>query len=254
MKRYYTLLNLEFTVLFTPLCVLIGIMAVIETILFGLILWYAENNAPFAYLLDASGVPIVFALTFAALLMLISLRFAQNYTPSKSIYTLLTLPVKREHVYLAKLMASLLAGFCIVAAQLALLLFAFAVYRHIPVFGWQASGYRSDGKSAILYLSLMNSRFFHLLFPPDVFSFAFSLSVLCGAICLALSASAQTRSGRTAKVVITAAVWLLLVLITFPLTDYKLYQSIIKLIVLVIFPFSVSISGMSVFKSGEVAA
>lgn len=254
MKRYNTLLNLEFNALFLPLCVLTGVMAVIEAILFGMALWYVDVEAPFAYLLDSSGIPIVFALAFAALLMLISLRFAQNYAPSKSIYALLTLPVRREQVYLAKLSASLLAGFCIVAAQLALLLLALAAFKNIPVFSWHPPVYRGNGKSAMLYLALLDSRFLRMLFPPDVFSLAFSLSVLCGVVCLALSVSAQARSGQTARVVITAAVWLLLVLVTFPLADYKLLQSILKLAALVIFPFSVSIRGMSVFKSGEVAA
>ena len=254
MKRFYALLGLEFAGLFPPLCALVGVMAALEAVLYGLALWNVEKNVPFTYLIDSSGIAFVFVLAMAVLLTLVALRFAQNYAPSKSIYALLTLPVRRERVYFAKLIASLLAGFCVVAAQLALLLLALTAYARIPVIGVYPPQHRSDGKNAILYLALLDSRFLRLLVPPDAFSLAFSLSILCGAVCLTLSVSARVRAGLTVRVVVMAAVWLSLVSFTFPLTDYKLWHSVVKLVLFIIIPFAASVAGARVFRSGEATA
>lgn len=236
MRRWYTLFHMEYARLFPPLCVIIGLMAALEMVLFGVTSVFWENiNVPLAFHYDGSGVPFVFFAAFAALTMVMALRFA----PARSLYALFTLPVPRSHVYLAKLAAGLLASLCIIAVQMGLLL----------VFSAWSPGIRN----AALYLALLDSWFLRAFFPPEPFSLAFSLSVWAGMISLVPAASTYGRAGKVHTIIGIMAVWLLLVAFSFPVTQYKLLHSVIKLVLLAAFPIAVSMGGVRLFTSGEAA-
>ena len=205
---------------------------------------------PLSYYVDGS-ISIIFAVAFICLLALTGARLAMNFTPSKSMYALLTLPVKRGHVFLAKLTSSLLAGFMLLAAQIALLLIFYALVgmRGASTFNELEIGRRY----ADLYLSLLDASFLRTLFPPDPFSLAFSLFGFGGTICVTLYTATLVKTGKWFRAMVLAAVWLALLLSIFPLTAYPRYFNLIKLTLMIVIPLITSVRGIKLFETGEVA-
>ena len=251
MKRFLLLLKLEYEGMFFPLCIIVAVMAALQLLLFGRRLRSALGFESLAYFVETGSTAIVFAVMFAALLALIGARLAMNYTPSKSIYALLTLPVGRRQVYLAKLAAALLAGFVLIAAQMVLLLifYYFTARQDAGFYGEFGLGIPHGD----LYLSLLRASFLRILFPPELLSLAFSLSGFFGTICMILYVAAKLKSGSKLFAVIVPAVWLALLLIAFPLYENGPGFNIVILALLVAVPVAVSIKGIKLFETGEVA-
>lgn len=252
MKSLYILIKLEYYRLLLPTCTLMAITAFFEIILFEIALEKAGTNTPLAYLIDTSGIPIVFFISFLALLSLTVFCFIQNYTPSKNIYALLSLPVRREYVYYSKLISSFITMLYLTVMQLGLLMIAVKVYNHV-ITNRSSSAYEAISQNAVLYITLLRSQFLRILFPPDIYSLMFSIFGLIGAVCLTLSVSTHIKAGNIKKAEIFTILWLFLILNTFPLTDYKQFHNNIKLCLLAVFPYYVSLSGIKIFITGEVA-
>lgn len=245
MKQFLILLKLEYDGIFLPLCIIVIILATLQIILFGSALRGDYINAPFSHFVNSSRISGVFAVAYAGLLVLIGVRFMRNYTPSKSIYALLTLPIKRGHVYLAKLAAATTAGLVLLTAQLILVLLAFIQFQ---IFG-QSAGLRS----AELYLALLDVGFLRLLFPPDVFSLIITLLGFFGSICVTFFVAVKFKSGGIISPIILAMAWLALMLSSFPIGRFTTQTNIFILILLITIPFAASIRGIKLFESGEVA-
>ncbi|MCL2379138.1 MAG: hypothetical protein FWC77_08450 [Defluviitaleaceae bacterium] len=250
MKRFLILLKLEYDGMFLPLCAIIGLMSVLQLGLFGRRLRATGGHMPLAYLIDVGGIPIAFAIGFICLLALIWVRLTMNYTTSKSMYALLALPVKRGYVYLAKLAASLLGGFMLLAAQMALLM----VFNAIA--GMRAVSTHDEFEIARrqgdLYLTLLDSNFLRMLFPPDLYSLAFSMFAFAGSISIMLYLAAMSRARKWLYAALLATAWLVLLLVTFPLTDYTWTVNVFKLLLLIIVPFVAGVKGIRLFVNGEV--
>ena len=265
MKRFLILLKLEYDSIFIPLCMIITIMASLQLILIGHRLRYIDGHISLALLVDAGNIPIVFAIAFICLLALIAARLAANFTPSKSMYALLTLPIKRRHVYLAKLTASFIAGFMLLAAQMVLLLVFNALagsgrHNESSELMWMmvllrntpgAVEFEMARRYGDLYLSLLDSFFLRTLFPPDLFSLAFSLLAFFGSISVMLYTAVIFISGKRSGVS-RAVIWLAFLLLTFPLADYAHTFNLIKLVFLIIITYASVIKGSRLFEKGEV--
>ena len=250
MKRFLQLLKLEYDGMFLPLGIILGAMAVLQLVLFGWRLRAADAHAPLSYVIDTAGIYIVFAIAFAGILALTAARLIRNFMPSKSIYALLSLPIKRGHVYLAKLAATLLAGFMLLAAQMALLL-AFSA-----LMGMRSTdniGFEVSRRNADLYLSLLDVSFLRMLFPPNLFSLMFSVFGYFGSVCVALYATVGFKAGRRNDTVFIAIFWLALMFFTFPLYGYSGASSLIKLIIMIVVILVACRKGRRLFESGEVA-
>lgn len=243
MKIFLILLKHEYDGMFLPLAIIVAIMAVLQLILFGGALRGDYINAPFSHYVNSAGISSVFAVAYAGLLVLMGIRFLRNYTPAKSIYALLTLPVKRQHIYMTKLVAALFAGLVLLAAQMLLILIIFLQFR---IFG-------QDIRNANLYLSLLEVGFLRLLFPPDVFSLIITLLSFFGSICVTFFIAAKLKSGRIISPIFLAIAWLLLMLTAFPIGHFTTPTNIFILILMITIPFAASIRGIKLFESGEVA-
>jgi len=251
MKRFIKLLELEYDGMFFPLGIIIAVMAVLQLTLFGIAMRdNFQTYAPLSYLIDNANISIVFAIAYVCLLVLMGARLVRNYTPSKSIYVLLTLPIKRGHVYLAKLTATLLAGLVLMAAQMLLLLLLSALSGTQGGNAWL----EAPRRNADLYLSLLDVRFLRMIFPPEPFALVFSVFGFFGSICITLYCAVMLKASRKRHAIILAAVWLALMLFTFPLSDNTRGMNIIKLGVMIIIVFATNIKGIKLFESGEVAA
>ena len=251
MKRFMALFKLEYEGMFLPLWVIVLAMAVLQSALFGWRLSRAARNENLASLIEASGVPVVFAIAFASLLGLVGVRLAMNYAPSKSMYALLTLPVSRGHVYLAKLTAALLAGFVLLAAQMVLLV-VFSLLVGAYDSGAHYAGITTR-RHADLYLSLLDTGFLRMLFPPDLISLAFSLAGYLGSVCVSLYVAARLKTGNRRYTVILTVAWLAVILFSFPLIHNVRSINVVMFSLMVIIPVAASIRGIILFESGAVA-
>ena len=249
MKQFMMLLKLEYDGMFLPLGVIIAVMAALQLVLFGWRLHEAGNHASLSHVLDLARVSIVFAIAFACILALMGARLIRNYMPSKNIYALLALPIKRGNIYMAKLTATLLAGFMLLAAQMALLLIFSALMEMRET---SSVGHEVTRRGADLYLSLLDVSLLRILFPPDLFSLVFSILGFFGTICVALYVAVGLKAGKRLGSIFFAAFWLALMLFTFPLYIYSWGSSVVKLIIMIIITIVAGYKGMKLFESGEV--
>jgi len=249
------LLKLEYNGIFLPMCVIVASMAVLQLALFARRIRDTEGHASLAYLVDIGGIPVVSAIGFVSLLALIAARLVMNYTPSKSIYALLTLPVKRRHVYMAKLASSLLAGFMLLAAQMALLLVfnTIAGMRGASVLRWYDYTLEITRRNADFYLSMLDSFFLRTIFPPDLFSLLFSAVMLGGSVCVMLFGAVIVKAGKWPFATLWAVSWLALLFFAFPLTGNSLSFNIVILVALAACSLTTCIKGAILFEKGEVA-
>lgn len=253
MNRFIALLKLEYDRIFLPLLINISAMAVIQVLLFSLGWQEAQRGVPLSYLISSSGIPIVFAIGFGSLLALIGVSIAKNYMPSKSIYALLTLPIKRSHVYLTKLTAILLAGFVFIAAQMVLLLIFSGITAYASAaFGAQTS-FDAARRQADLYLALLDVRFLRMIFPPDLFSLAFSILGVVGTFCVALYVGVMAAAGKRGFGIEAVAAWVLLLIYTFPISDYSRANNTVTLGLMLWVSLVVTIRGVRLFNSGGAA-
>ena len=249
MKRFLVLFKLEYDGVFLPLCIIAAVMSALQLALFGWRLGEAGTHAPLSYAIDTARISIVFAIAYVSMLALMTARFVRNYMPSKSIYALLTLPVKRNWVYMAKLAAALLAGFMLLAAQMVLMMIFSALMgmRNICPMGHEVTR-----RSADLYLALLDVGFLRMLFPPDLFSLMFSVFVFFGSICVVFYVVVGIKSGRGYNMIGIVVLWLLLMLISFPLSDYSRSNNIMKMIAMIFAVIMAVKHGTKLFVSAEV--
>jgi|GEM_PF-2219389 len=250
MKKFMTLVKWEYNGVFLPLCVIIGVMGLVQVLLFYRVLQGAARNVPLSYLIQQANVSVLFVVAFAVLMVLIGVRLLFNFMPSKSMYALLTLPGSREDVYLAKLMAMWLALLVLVAAQgLVLMGLGFLAGQEGLRGGFGMAGRRG----ADFYLALLEVPFLRMVFPATGFGRALAVVTLGGTVSVVLYVVTAVKSGYVKGPVIAAALWLGLFLILFPFANNPMRMNVFIFVVMVIFTFCVNKFGMKLFDTGEVA-
>lgn len=191
MKNFYRLLNVEFgTMLKGTLLLCIG------TALIPLLFLYLEvrNYDPFTTVYErfeiiyaSSGSAALFLVFLAALYGVFLKTIYAQYWRSKSIYTYLTLPVKREVLYFSKLTAFLVCLLMLLTAQLLSVILGYNLVA-------EQVGSIQDGQFLMnngLFLAFIRSEFLRILFPigfPEMVSslsigFALSTGIYYGALC-----------------------------------------------------------------------
>ena len=254
MKRFTLLLKHEYDILFRPLSITIGVMAVLQLFLFILQLRDVGRSAPLALVIDNSAVMWIFAIAYACLLGSIIASFVMNYTPAKSIYALLTLPIKRTHVYWAKLSSALLAGFVLLAAQMALVLL-FSLFTSRPDTFTDHSSREIIPllyRSADLYLSLLTSQSLRILFPPDIVGAVFSVVGYFGTIAMALFVAVQVAAGNKGAAIGVIVSWLALIMLVVQQNLFLTGVNIIALVCMVFTCVLVSKKSANCFTTGRV--
>jgi len=231
--------------MFLPLCIIVATMAVLQLILFGNALRDDYINAPFSHYVNSSRISAIFAIAYTGLLVLLGMRFIRNYTPSKNIYALLTLPIKRGDVYMVKLASTAIAGLVLLATQLIVILLIFMQF--------QIFSQNADTRNADLYLALLDVGFLRLLFPPDAFSLIFTLLSFFGTICVTFYIAVKLKSGGANLAIIIAAGWLAFLLLTFPFGNFTRLGNLVVLIIMLSVPIGTTARGIKLFESGEVA-
>ncbi|MGZ9583119.1 hypothetical protein [Paenibacillus marinisediminis] len=164
MKGYYRLLNVELSVMLRAV-LLLSLGTVITPLFLLRSAMYEPNTTHmierFEDLYVSSGgmtAQFIFLAAFGAYFLK---TIYASYWGSKSIYTYLTLPVRREMLYLSKLSAGILCLLLLLAAQLISMLISYQMF-HSIVFNYSSGEHvMSNG----LFLSFVRSEYVRLILP-----------------------------------------------------------------------------------------
>ena len=258
--KFLTLVKQEYNAIFTPLLIIAGMMAVMQLMFIFTAMGGASVHDPLSHVLGEGSLLFFFLLGVAGLAGLIGARMILHFTPSKSMYALLTLPVSRAQVYLAKLMTYWLAALVLIAVQLllillfdrmaGLLMLDTAIYR-TGIEG-SANTYLSGRRGADLYLTILENDFLRIIAPTQLLSILMSITAIGGSVCVVLFVSAAVKARRFISPIISSAIWLGLVVITFPLANSTNGASFVILFFMLVTAVVTTLMGMDLFESGEV--
>lgn len=135
---------------------------------------YAKLYERFEDIYASSGCIIVFIVFFAALCGLCIKSVYDNYSSSKSIYTLMTLPVKREVIYFSRLTAFVIFFLIFLAVQLLSVLIGYGLVAEKTAAIENVKLYLSNG----LFLAFIRSEFLRILLPLGVEGMVSTVSML----------------------------------------------------------------------------
>lgn len=178
MKSFYRLVNHHLLGILKPLLFIYAITIISPLILLGFAPKdYINAYSRFEQIFSSSGCTIAFAVCFAATCIICMTGIYGLYWKSKSIYTLLTLPVKREKIYLSGLIAVLICLMGFVASSLTGIFLGYALFAPTltRIVNNQVYYYRMQNG---LFLALIRSELFRLLIPLSSESFFSSLTIL----------------------------------------------------------------------------
>jgi len=120
MQKLYKLVNHEVKGILKYILVLALAMLVLQNVILLIQLTRAffSTSERFEDILAMCGFPLIFVIAFFTVTGICIMSVYSNYTGSKSIYTLLTLPQRREFIYIAKFISFLTCYLVIWAAQI----------------------------------------------------------------------------------------------------------------------------------------
>ena len=177
MKGFYRLLNFEFGVLLRGTLILCaGVVIMPLSLLHTASKGYSmfSEYERFEDLYVSTGCVTVFFVFLALLCALFLQSIYANYWGSKSIYTYLTLPVKRETVYYSKLFAFAICVLMLLAAQLLSVQLGYSLVA-------DKLGELNNGQFVMsngLFLAFIRSNFLRMLLPLNVSGALSSISIL----------------------------------------------------------------------------
>ncbi|XEC96185.1 hypothetical protein AB6A23_06395 [Paenibacillus tarimensis] len=164
MRGYYRLLNHEFSSMLRAV-VFLCVGTIVSPLLFlnAAMKGYDRYSVHqrFEDIYASSGCIIVFLIYFAALCVFFLKSIYANYWGSKSIYTYLTLPVKREAVYFSKLSAFSVCMMMLLASQLVSVMLGYSLVTAKVASIHEGEYVMNNG----LFLAFIRSDFLRLLLP-----------------------------------------------------------------------------------------
>jgi len=224
MKGLYRLINIEFAkwlVFITVLCVAAVILQLIA--LGGSLKNVNEFtvNARFEDLYMSSGCAIWFLVFLALACAYFLVTFYADYWGSKSVYTYLTLPVKREALYLSKLIVFATCMLLLLAAQFIGIRLGYALYEN------KVASY-GDGMFVMhngYFLAMIRSDFFRLLLPLNfsriLSTFGLFVAIVTGIYYAALCERSRKFYGFAAVI---AAAWIAISIVGYRMNEKLHYM------------------------------
>lgn len=178
MQKLYRLVNHEIRGLYKYILLSVLAMGVFQNIMVSLYLKsYNFDYVRFEDLTSGSGFPLIFIIAFAMVTGICIMSIYLNYTGSKSIYTLLTLPQKREYIYLSKLTAFLISFLMLWCAQ---------IISTFTGYGLLISHTYKTGRESMnngLFLGFIRSNFLRIIVPFGLKSIMLTAVSLISFIC-----------------------------------------------------------------------
>lgn len=213
MKKLLFMINFELRRQIRYILILIACMIAVQAVSFLFVAGMEKNRyLRFEELLELSGVPVLFYSLLIIALIFSAFSFYRDFFGGKSIYALLTLPQRREFIFVSKVVASVLSIFLLWAAQLVSIFICHEIY--IPP---------SDDIPRVhnaLLLAFARSDFLRSIFPFDPLYFPAVALMTATLVIFVLFAAMAERSHRYAMIFIPLP-WVLLALIfdVFPLYE-----------------------------------
>jgi len=196
LKKMYYLINHEFRGLYRiVLLTCVVLIALQQFLLIKSMDYYQNRFERFELLFSKSGCIIVFLVCFFIICGLCVFNIYSNYIDSKSIYTLLTLPLPREYIYFSKLITYMVCFLILLASQI---ISAWTGYGIISVF-ISSHGAAENFILPVnngLFLAFIRSDFFRLILPFGFRSFLSSFAMITSLVCTIYYAAILERSKR----------------------------------------------------------
>ncbi|HHV94877.1 MAG TPA: hypothetical protein GXX37_00120 [Clostridiaceae bacterium] len=240
MLKFYKLLNYEVSRNLTKVLIIcLGVIISPVVFINNMLSDYSNLYKRFETIYESSGCIIAFAVCFAAICGICIHSFYSNYTGSKSIYTLMTLPMKREEVYFSKLVSFFIYFLMFIAAQLISVFIAYNIV-HYKVAQFDQGRYLMNNG---LFLAFVRSGFLRILLPLGVEGIISTTSMFIVIVCSLYYGLICERSKRYwGFVPIAATVFFLIRVIT-----YRLNQGVISWEYVNLYIYSIVFLGLSAF-------
>lgn len=161
MLKLYKLLNYEVSQHLLKVLIICAGAVVSPLILLNRATDHSNFYKHFETIYESSGCIIVFAIFFAAICGICIQSFYSNYFGSKSIYALITLPMKREGIYFGKLISFFIYFLMFFAAQLISIFAAYGIASS-KIAQWEGGKYLMNNG---LFLAFLRSGFLRILLP-----------------------------------------------------------------------------------------
>jgi len=256
MKAFYRLLNYEFGELLKEVLIICGGL-IVTTLIFIQIELTNYNSFTvherYEDIFRSSGGPIIFLVFLVLLLALYVIATNAPYMGSRSIYTFLTLPVKRELLYFSKLTAFLIGMLMLLAAQLISYRLGYGIMMN------KIEGY-ADGQYVMmngLFLSLIRSDFMQMLWPSSLLGITATVSVLVtlvtGLYYVLLCERSKKRWGNVLIVLAFNLISRSVLLRIEHIDSFEIKSIIIVTVLLFIFNIVFIWHSLSLIKKGAVA-
>jgi len=185
---------------------------------------YSNIYKRFEVIYSSSGCIIIFLIYFAVLCVYLLKSIYTQYWGSKSIYTLLSLPVKREAVYFSKLAAFFIAFLVFFAAQLISVLLSYSIVAS-KVSRIQEGEYLMNNG---LFLAFIRSGFLRIILPLTAESIVSTASIVITIVITVYYGALCERSKRYwGFIFIAASVFLIIFVLNYRMgkpafyTEYK---------------------------------
>jgi hypothetical protein len=234
MIKLYKILNYEVSQHLAKVLIICAGTLVSPLMLLNRAIDYSNYYKRFETIYESSGYIIVFAVFFAAICGICFQSFYSNYFGSKSIYTLVTIPMKREAIYFSKLISFFIYFLMFFAAQL------ISVFIAHGMISSQVARCE-DGKYLInnsLFLAFIRSGFLRILMPLGLEGIVSTVSMFAVIVCGLYYAMLCERSKRFwGFAPIAAVIYILVRVITYRLNQGALYPEYVNLYVFSIILF-----------------
>ncbi len=192
MKRFSYLLNTELSGLLKPVCLIVLFNVAAQLLL----AWLANQSGVrynrFEGFYGEAGCITIFCISLLVLLGLLVFHFYSHWWGSKSIYTLMTLPIKRNTAYISMLSVFYLVLIFFLATNLVAVVLCYGLFHS------QISNviYPGNVFENGLYLAFVRSDFLRMLVPLTTEGFFSSLSLLALLPAAVLYGAISERSMR----------------------------------------------------------
>lgn len=253
MSKLYKLLNYEVSQHISKVLVICACTVVSPLILLNRAVDYTNYYKRIETIYESSGCIIAFAVFFAAICGICVQSFYSNYFGSKSIYTLTTIPMKREAVYFSKLISFFIYFLMLLAAQLISVFIAHGMIAS-QIAKWEGGKYLMNNS---LFLAFIRSGFLRILLPLGLEGIISTVSIFAAIVCSIYYAMLCERSKRYwGFLPIAAVIYILARVITYRLNQNESYPKYINLnvfsLILICFCCFFIWHGIRLYKRGAI--
>lgn len=213
LRKFIYLTNFEVSSVLMKTLVAVGLLVIVQLIAFVAVITNEANEyLRFEELADMAGYSISFYIAGFVILGITGFCFYKNWLGSKSIYSLLCLPVRRAFVYFSKLTAAVISILILIVAQVANIFLSYGFYLFaVPNIPKVRNG---------LVLSFIRWDFLKLFYPSDLFGLLNTITYIIVAAASVLFLIILERSGHYRKALLLMIASVIIVLLPLPFGNW----------------------------------